>query len=119
VLIVRRMHDKAQVESLLCVLNWFIITVYFNCSIYKIKAICMYLDFFCNSCCVYVHNAFAVIAEIKDFGFLFIRDMTLFYWLMSGTDILIIHCHIIKEWNPQPHHHENLKTCNTPCLAVM
>lgn len=45
-LVVHSMHDKAQVGSLLCVLNWFIITVYFNCSIYKIKAICMYLDFF-------------------------------------------------------------------------
>jgi len=75
-----------------------------------------------------------MIAEIKDFGILFIKDMTLFYWLMSGTDILIIHCHywlmsgtdiliihchITEEWNPQPHHHENLKTSNTPCLAVM
>jgi hypothetical protein len=58
-----------------------------------------------------------MIAKIKDFGILFIRDMTLFYWLMSGTDILIIHCHITEEWNP--HHHENLKTCNIPCLAVM
>lgn len=44
--IVHRMHDKAQVGSLLCVLNWFIINVYFNCSIYKIKVICMYLDCF-------------------------------------------------------------------------
>lgn len=42
-IVVHRMHDKAQVENLLCVLNWFIITVYFNCSIYKIKAICVFL----------------------------------------------------------------------------
>jgi len=68
---------------------------------------------------VYLHNVFAAIAEIKDFGILFIRDMTLFYWLISGTDILIIHCHNTEEWYPQPHHHENLKTCNTPCFAAM
>jgi hypothetical protein len=68
---------------------------------------------------VYVYNAFDIIAEIKDFGIMFIRDMTLFNWLMLGTDILIIQCHVTEEWNPQRHHHENLKTCNTPCLAVM
>jgi len=45
-LIVHRMHDKAQVESLLCVLNWFIITLYFNCSVDKIKAICTWIVFF-------------------------------------------------------------------------
>jgi len=50
---------------------------------------------------VYVYNAFDIIAEIKDFGIMFITDMTLFNWLMSGTDILIIQCHITEKWNPQ------------------